>query len=426
MGLNGGLQGQGLAIVGNAAALVDHDVAGGVLEAVDGQHAVLGLEGLGPLEGQGQGQAVAHGPYEGAGGVFSGPLGSEGGTARNALQQALREADLLVGDRAVLDQLLDHFADDALFAGDRVDVDVGSVDVPEGGQALVGQRGLRLGLTGEVLAFRANLLLEQGIIGVRQAHFVGAGLARDDVGVAGGVVEDRLIQAGSAANMAAAAVIMAAVLATRAVHVGADAFPASRTEAEIHGSSGANILHGDKAIIGGVDNAGAVDVSAGHSHLQINRPTHHRPIGPPVQGVNGVPANYFCLPYRPIRPIKGGSIGGVLLPKVEIDDEFQGDTPPVIAGGYELQVRSGPTAWVNGPLVRVPLVGLLGLLHVPWGAQMSRNYGIRPDHRQVYIPPEEKFPRVFGLISMLVGGVLLGALLTGMMFLAQLLYWLMP
>ena len=85
---------------------------------------------------------------------------------------------------------------------------------------------------------------------------------------------------------------------------------------------------------------------------------------------------------------------------------------------------SGPTAWVNGPLVRVPLVGLLGLLHVP-GAQMSRNYGIRPDHRQVYIPPEEKFPRIFALISMLVGGVLLGVLLTGMMFLAQVLYWVM-
>jgi len=90
-----------------------------------------------------------------------------------------------------------------------------------------------------------------------------------------------------------------------------------------------------------------------------------------------------------------------------------------------LQVRGGPPTWVNGPLGWVPLVGLLGLLHVP-GAQMSRNYGIRPDHRQVYIPPEEKFPRVFGLISMLVGGVLLAALLTGMMFLAQVLYWVMP
>ena len=55
---------------------------------------------------------------------------------------------------------------------------------------------------------------------------------------------------------------------------------------------------------------------------------------------------------------------------------------------------------------------------------MSRNYGIRPG--QVYIPPEEKFPRVFGLISMLVGGVLLGALLAGMLALAQLLYWAMP
>jgi hypothetical protein len=110
-----------------------------------------------------------------------------------------------------------------------------------------------------------------------------------------------------------------------------------------------------------------------------------------------------------------------LLPKVEIDDEFQGDTPPVAAGGYELQVRSGPTAWVNGPLGWVPVVGLLGLLHVQ-GAQMSRNYGIRPDHRGVYIPPQEKFPRVFGLISMLVGGVLLACMLA----LAQLLYWVMP
>ncbi len=131
----------------------------------------------------------------------------------------------------------------------------------------------------------------------------------------------------------------------------------------------------------------------------------------------------FCLTPPAHMAHKRGSIGGVLLPKVEIDDEFQGDTPPVAAGCYELQVRSGPTAWVNGPLVRVPLVGLLGLLHVQ-GAQMSRNYGIKPG--QVYIPPEEKFPRVFALISMLVGGVLLGALLTGMMFLAQLLYWLMP
>ena len=83
----------------------------------------------------------------------------------------------------------------------------------------------------------------------------------------------------------------------------------------------------------------------------------------------------------------------------------------------------GPAAWVNGPLVRVALAGLLGLLHVP-GAQMSRNFGVRPG--QVYIPPEEKFPRVFALISMLVGGVLLVALLTGMMFLAQLLVWVMP
>jgi hypothetical protein len=108
-----------------------------------------------------------------------------------------------------------------------------------------------------------------------------------------------------------------------------------------------------------------------------------------------------------------------LLPKVEISDEFQGDTPPVIAGGYEMSVRSGPPAGSDGPLVWI-MAGLLGLLHVQ-GAQMSRNYGIR----QVYIPPEEKFPRVFALIGMLVGVALLAALLTGMMFLAQLLYWVM-
>ena len=87
---------------------------------------------------------------------------------------------------------------------------------------------------------------------------------------------------------------------------------------------------------------------------------------------------------------------------------------------------SGPPSWVNCPLGWVPLVGQsVGLLHVP-GAQMSRNYGIRPDHRQVYIPPEEKFPRVIALIGMLVGGALLAALLTGMMVLAQLLVWVMP
>ena len=51
-------------------------------------------------------------------------------------------------------------------------------------------------------------------------------------------------------------------------------------------------------------------------------------------------------------------------PQVEIDDEFQGDTPPVAAAGYELQVRGVPPEWVNGPLVRLALVGLLGLLHV--------------------------------------------------------------
>lgn len=110
-----------------------------------------------------------------------------------------------------------------------------------------------------------------------------------------------------------------------------------------------------------------------------------------------------------------------MLPKVEINDEFQGDTPTVASGGYELQVRSGPPAWVNGPLGWVPLVGLLGLLHVP-GAQMSRNYGIR----QVYIPPEEKFPRVFALVGLFFGAIMLGVLLAGMLALAQLLYWVTP
>ena len=103
-------------------------------------------------------------------------------------------------------------------------------------------------------------------------------------------------------------------------------------------------------------------------------------------------------------------------PKVEIDDGFQGDTPPVAAGGYELQVRRGPPAWVNCPLGWVPLVGLLGLLYVP-GAQV-RNYGIK----QVYIPPPEKFSRASMLISMVSGVIMLGALIVGMMVLAQVLH----
>ncbi len=88
-----------------------------------------------------------------------------------------------------------------------------------------------------------------------------------------------------------------------------------------------------------------------------------------------------------------------------------------------MQVRSGPAAWGYGPVVWVPVVGLLGLLHVP-EAHMSRNFGIRP--RPVYIPPEEKFSRVFALIGMLAGGVLLAALLTAMMALAQFASWLIP
>ena len=86
-------------------------------------------------------------------------------------------------------------------------------------------------------------------------------------------------------------------------------------------------------------------------------------------------------------------------------------------------MRSGPPAWVNGPLGWVPVVGLLGLLHVP-GAQMSRNYGIRPG--QVYIPPEEKFSRAFMLFSLISGAIVLGVLLAGMLALAQLLVWVMP
>ena len=49
---------------------------------------------------------------------------------------------------------------------------------------------------------------------------------------------------------------------------------------------------------------------------------------------------------------------------------------------------------------------------------MSRNYGIR----QVYIPPEEKFSRAYTFIAMAVGAIFLGALLTGMMVLAQVLH----
>ena len=90
-----------------------------------------------------------------------------------------------------------------------------------------------------------------------------------------------------------------------------------------------------------------------------------------------------------------------------------------------MPLRSGPPAWVNGPLVRFPLVGLLGLLHVP-GAQMSRNYGIRPRNQGIYIPPEEKFSRAYTLIAMAIGVIVLGALLAGMLALAQLLIWVMP
>ena len=49
---------------------------------------------------------------------------------------------------------------------------------------------------------------------------------------------------------------------------------------------------------------------------------------------------------------------------------------------------------------------------------MSRNYGIK----QVYIPPPEKFSRASMLISMVSGVIMLGALIVGMMVLAQVLH----
>ena len=82
-----------------------------------------------------------------------------------------------------------------------------------------------------------------------------------------------------------------------------------------------------------------------------------------------------------------------------------------------------PPEWVNRPLVRVPVVGLLGLLHVP-GAQMSRNDGVR--RNQIYIPPPEKFSRASALIAMVGGVVMFGALIVSMMVLAQVLYWVLP
>ena len=108
-------------------------------------------------------------------------------------------------------------------------------------------------------------------------------------------------------------------------------------------------------------------------------------------------------------------------PKGEIDDEFQGDKPKVASGGYSQPLWRKPPAWINCPLVWIMLVPAMGLLYVP-GAQMSRNYGIRPDYRQVYIPPEEKFSRASMLISMVSGVIMLGALIVGMMVLAQVLH----
>ena len=104
-------------------------------------------------------------------------------------------------------------------------------------------------------------------------------------------------------------------------------------------------------------------------------------------------------------------------PKVEIDDEFQCDTPTVASGRYSLPLWRKPPAWINCPLVWIMLVPAMGLLYVP-GAQMSRNYGIK----QVYIPPPEKFSRASMLISMVSGVIMLGALIVGMMVLAQVLH----
>ena len=103
-------------------------------------------------------------------------------------------------------------------------------------------------------------------------------------------------------------------------------------------------------------------------------------------------------------------------PKVEIDDEFQGDKPKVASGGYSQPLWRKPPAWINCPLVWIMLVPAMGLLYVP-GAQM-RNYGIK----QVYIPPPEKFSRASMLISMVSGVIMLGALIVGMMVLAQVLH----
>ena len=70
------------------AALVDHDIASGVLEAVD----VGGTEGtlkvLDPLDGQGEELALAHGADVLAAGVLGGKLGL-----------ALRSEPLLIGKR---------------------------------------------------------------------------------------------------------------------------------------------------------------------------------------------------------------------------------------------------------------------------------------------------------------------------------------
>ena len=68
-------------------------------------------------------------------------------------------------------------------------------------------------------------------------------------------------------------------------------------------------------------------------------------------------------------------------------------------------------------MVWIMLGPAMGLLYVP-GAQMSRNYGIK----QVYIPPPEKFSRASMLISMVSGVIMLGALIVGMMVLAQVLH----
>ena len=90
-----------------------------------------------------------------------------------------------------------------------------------------------------------------------------------------------------------------------------------------------------------------------------------------------------------------------------------------------MPVRSWPVSRLDGPVGRVSLVGLLGLLHVQ-GEMMSRNYGIRPQHTRVYEPPVKALSRTAILLTMLAGATLFALMLTGMMVLAQFIYWVIP